>query len=445
MKNTLNAGLTKRNELLLFGTLLTATMFATISRLASNRKTILALSIGLCLAVFAALGSRTGAQTQERTVQNVRAKAALSGTLKAATISQTFNCTAVVQTFVVPAGVTTIDIEAFGAQGNFNVTGILGGLGGRSTGSLAVTPGSTLFINVGCGGVISTVGGFNGGGNSGANPGCSATLAGGGGGASDVRVGANNLAARSIVAAGGGGAGGNRLAGCGRGTGGGGGGGYYGGGGGAGWPGAPPGGPVPTGGAQVAGGAGGVTTFSPPGPTNGTDGALGIGGTGGNEVFSAQGASSAAEPGGAGGGLTGASGNHNSVDANSSWAGQSGAGGSSYIGGVSAATTSSGFRTGNGMIVLTYLSPPTASNVSVSGRVLMSAEGRGLRNAMVTITDESGKVRSALTGSLGYYHLEDIEAGHTYVISVRSRRFTFEPRVISVTDNLTDMDFFATR
>lgn len=444
MKNTLNAGSTKRNELLLFGTLLTATMFATIPRLASNRKTILALSIGLCLAVFAALGSRTGAQTQEMTVQNVPAKAALSRTLTAATISQTFNCTAAVQTFVVPAGVTTIDIEAFGAQGNSNVTGVLGGLGGRSTGSLAVTPGSTLFVNVGCGGTISTVGGFNGGGNSGANPGCPATQAGGGGGASDVRVGANNLAARSIVAAGGGGAGGNRVVGCGRGTGGGGGGGYYGGGGGAGWPGAPPGGPVPTGGTQVAGGAGGVTTFTP-GPTNGTDGALGNGGTGGNEIGTAQGASSAAEPGGAGGGLTGASGNHNSADPSSSWAGQSGAGGSSYIGGVSAATTSSGIRTGNGMIVLTYLAPITASNVSVSGRVLMSAEGRGLRNAMVTITDESGKVRSTLTGSLGYYHLEDIEAGHTYVISVWSRRFTFEPRVISVTDNLTDVDFFATR
>jgi len=263
--------------------------------------------------------------------------------------SQTFNFTGAVQTWVVPAGVTSVDIQAFGAQGNRNAFSVAGGLGGSASGTLAVAPGNTLYIMVGGGNVSTASGGFNGGGAAG-SVGCATARGGGGGGASDVRLNVNALANRVIVAAGGGGAGGNRVAGCGRGNGGGGGGGYYGGGGGAGWPGIPPGGPVPTGGTQVAGGAGGITTF-PFGPTNGFPGSLGQGGAGGTEVTSFQGGSATAEPGGIGGGLIGGSGLYNPTN---NWCGQSGAGGSSYIGGVSSGITSSGVRSGNGAVTISY-------------------------------------------------------------------------------------------
>jgi hypothetical protein len=263
--------------------------------------------------------------------------------------SQTFNFTGAVQTWVVPAGVTSVDIQAFGAQGNRNAFSVAGGLGGSASGTLAVAPGNTLYIMVGGGNVSTASGGFNGGGAAG-SVGCATARGGGGGGASDVRLNVNALANRVIVAAGGGGAGGNRIAGCGRGNGGGGGGGYYGGGGGAGWPGIPPGGPVPTGGTQVAGGAGGITTF-PFGPTNGFPGSLGQGGAGGTEVTSFQGGSATAEPGGIGGGLIGGSGLYNPTN---NWCGQSGAGGSSYIGGVSSGITSSGVRSGNGAVTISY-------------------------------------------------------------------------------------------
>ncbi|MBK8610857.1 MAG: hypothetical protein IPL84_13195 [Chitinophagaceae bacterium] len=177
-------------------------------------------------------------------------------------VQDSFLYTGAVQTWVVPAGVTSIHVKAWGAQGNRNAGYIAGGLGGFAEGDLAVTPGQTLWFNVGGGATTSRTGGFNGGGDGGDNTGCAAAIAGGGGGASDVRNTANTLANRRIVAAGGGGAAGDRTAGCGRGTGGGGGAGYYGGGGGAGWPGIPPGGPVPTGGTQAAGGAGGTSTYS---------------------------------------------------------------------------------------------------------------------------------------------------------------------------------------
>ena len=84
---------------------------------------------------------------------------------------------------------------------------------------------------------------------------------------------------------------------------------------------------------------------------------------------------------------------------------------------------------------------PTAAGIEVSGRVLSSAEGRGLRNALVTMTDQSGQSRTALTGSNGNYTFADVEAGGTYVVSVRSRRFSFSPRVLQITDNIADLDF----
>ena len=85
---------------------------------------------------------------------------------------------------------------------------------------------------------------------------------------------------------------------------------------------------------------------------------------------------------------------------------------------------------------------PTAAQVSISGRVT-TAEGRGVRNAFVSLIDSNGAMRSTLTGPRGYYRFDDIEAGQTVVISVRSRRFQFTPRSVSVQDELADVDFIA--
>ena len=81
----------------------------------------------------------------------------------------------------------------------------------------------------------------------------------------------------------------------------------------------------------------------------------------------------------------------------------------------------------------------TAANVSVSGRVLTS-EGRGLRNGVVTIIDQSGNARNVVTGALGTYRFDDLATGATYVISVNSRRFSYEPRVVVLTDEITGFD-----
>ncbi len=263
------------------------------------------------------------------------------------TITNTFSFTGNTQTFVVPAGVTTLQVEAWGAQGNFNANSVPGGLGGYAKGILTVTPGSTLFIEVGGGGSVTASGGYNGGGAAGSNTGCTQAVGGGGGGASDVRVGGIGLANRIIVGAGGGGAAGDRVSACGRGTGGGGGGGYYGGGGGAAWPQASL--IVPLGGDQTTGGAGGTSAFTSVPGNNGSAGAFGIGGAGGVEVGSNQAGAQTASPGGVGGGTVGAIG----VFAGN-FTGQSGAGGSSFLGTLALASTTAGIRTGNGQVILTY-------------------------------------------------------------------------------------------
>ena len=77
---------------------------------------------------------------------------------------------------------------------------------------------------------------------------------------------------------------------------------------------------------------------------------------------------------------------------------------------------------------------------SVSGRVLTS-DGRGLRNAVVSLTDPAGVVRIATTSSFGNYNFADVTLGPTYFISVSSKRFRFGPRNATVSGVLTDVDF----
>lgn len=88
----------------------------------------------------------------------------------------------------------------------------------------------------------------------------------------------------------------------------------------------------------------------------------------------------------------------------------------------------------------------TAASASVSGRVL-TAGGQGIRNAEVTI---SGGVLTepvrVQTGSFGYYSFEGLQSGQTYIVRVSSRRFLFTmpTRIITLTDNISDLDFIAT-
>jgi hypothetical protein len=85
---------------------------------------------------------------------------------------------------------------------------------------------------------------------------------------------------------------------------------------------------------------------------------------------------------------------------------------------------------------------PVAAEASVSGRVA-TADGRGIRNARVLMTLPNGEVRTVLSSTFGYYQFDEIEVGQTVVLSVMSKRYQFNSQVISVTENIGDIDFIA--
>lgn len=245
--------------------------------------------------------------------------------------------TGAVQTFVVPAQVTSIQVELYGAH-CFPFSSAH--RGGYVKGNLATTPGETLYLYVGgqglsvfTGGTAAQTAGWNGGGPAGTAQGN------GGGGATDVRQGGQALSNRKGVAGGGGGYGGvsssEGTAGAGGAATGEAGGGF----------GTATGG---GGGTAAAGGAAG-TGGSP------TAGASGVGGSGGRNGFNSG--------GGGGGGYFGGGGGGSSATGSGG-----GGGGSNYVGGLTSTTSTQavGHPSGasDGMAVLSYNAAPDQPDVT---------------------------------------------------------------------------------
>lgn len=121
----------------------------------------------------------------------------------------TFNFTGSMETYTVPAGVTSVQVDAKGGCGggayvSSAVTGPVT-LGGRVVCTLAVTPGQVLQIRVGGGALLPSGGAYNPGGFNGGGVG--GNYANAGGGASDVRTSGGGLGDRLVIAGGGGGGG----------------------------------------------------------------------------------------------------------------------------------------------------------------------------------------------------------------------------------------------
>jgi hypothetical protein len=237
----------------------------------------------------------------------------------------TFGFNGAAQSWTVPAGVTEAVFTLEGAQGGSNVNA--GGLGGRTIGTLTLTPGAVVEIRVGGQGTTCTrpsaialpctaPGGFNGGGTVEDTPFPPDASDGSGGGATDVRTcatpGSCATADRVLVAGGGGGSTNEcTAAGAGGGTDGGDGCGTN----------------VGHGGSQTTGGAGACAIANASGANGGDN--CGDGGAGGGGYFG----------GGGGGGGT--------VDG-------AGGGGSGYCGSAASCTTTAGVRSGNGQVVIVY-------------------------------------------------------------------------------------------
>jgi hypothetical protein len=323
-------------------------------------------------------------------------------------ISQSFNSTGANQTFTVPAGVTSITVNIWGAGGggSQNNSGS-GGSGAYVKGTLAVTPGQTIILVVGGGGVnTAAAGGFGGGGNAGgAGTGAS------GGGYSGIFTNAGVSQANALAIAGGGG-----------------GGGYY--------------------GSSTYGGAGGATTGSAGGngnngSTGGGGGSLSAGGIGGTSVANnninggsgsaltgGTGANSTYDGGGGGGGYYGGGGGF--ATRSNTYYSSGGGGGSSYLGSMTAtvnivgvfdntgaaaqapgsgvtgyiAGVGNGGSTtntagGDGLIIITYTPPACISP---------SAQATSLSFPTITSTSISGSFTAATGTPSGYLIVQSTNA-----------------------------------
>jgi len=294
----------------------------------------------------------------------------------------TFASTGYEQCYTVPVGVTSVHVTSTGAPGAG------GGNGGRVTRDLDVTPGQTLYVEVGGTG-SGTSGGFNGGGGGGSSLNGSGL---GGGGGSDVRTCSASACAlvpspygsgfdvddRLLVAGGGGGAGGST----------GDGGvhyGFRGGGGGAAGEDGRLGqtcnqhqfaNEVGLAGTQTSGGRGGSNSGN--GSGDGSYGSLGAGGAGGQSgnhgAYGGGGGGGGGYYGGGGGGGSGCGG------------GAGAGGGSSYAPGGSVAATSSS----QSSVVISYDTGRPKQVAVTLDHPSITADGKATSRAMATVSDANG-------------------------------------------------------
>jgi hypothetical protein len=74
----------------------------------------------------------------------------------------------------------------------------------------------------------------------------------------------------------------------------------------------------------------------------------------------------------------------------------------------------------------------SADSDSIDGQ-LLTADGQGVSNARVILTDSRGETRFVYSNAFGNFRFGNVQPGESYVISVSSKRFVFTPQAVSGT------------
>ena len=85
---------------------------------------------------------------------------------------------------------------------------------------------------------------------------------------------------------------------------------------------------------------------------------------------------------------------------------------------------------------------PTAAAVSVSGRVT-SATGLPIARARVSIMAPDGTVRVGISNPFGFFRIDGVEVGRTYIVNVHAKGARFVPAAINIDDQITDLNLIA--
>lgn len=78
--------------------------------------------------------------------------------------------------------------------------------------------------------------------------------------------------------------------------------------------------------------------------------------------------------------------------------------------------------------------------VTVSGRVV-TPEGIGVRNAVVSMYDVNNVRRTATTSSFGVFTFDGVRSYEGYTVTVASKRYRFAPKIVNIVADLSTLDF----
>lgn len=81
---------------------------------------------------------------------------------------------------------------------------------------------------------------------------------------------------------------------------------------------------------------------------------------------------------------------------------------------------------------------PTAADVSLAGTVT-GPDGQGVANAQVSVREQDGPEHVVRTNNQGQFRFDALSGGQSVVLSVRSKRYTYSPRLITLDDNAFDL------
>jgi subtilase family serine protease len=87
---------------------------------------------------------------------------------------------------------------------------------------------------------------------------------------------------------------------------------------------------------------------------------------------------------------------------------------------------------------------PTAANVTIGGKVT-NANGIGIGNVLISLTDQNGTIRRTRTSPFGYYRFEDVTVGQIYLISAQHKKYQFiQPTIaVELNEERDDLNFIA--
>jgi endo-1,4-beta-xylanase len=83
---------------------------------------------------------------------------------------------------------------------------------------------------------------------------------------------------------------------------------------------------------------------------------------------------------------------------------------------------------------------PKKLTINIGGRIV-TANGTGIRGAVVSLTHSNGERLNVVTGPMGYYQISQVAAFQNYTIVVSAKRYRFLARTVNPSGNLTDLDF----